>query len=86
MVNNMYYFIFFFIYSFIGFIYENIIEFVRGKKPGSGMLYGPFTPIYGIGVLLILVISKFIFNILNLNKVLEVIIILHYLTIILRVL
>lgn len=50
---------------------------------GSGMLYGPFTPIYGIGALLILVISKFIFNILNLNKVLEVIIIVISLTIIL---
>ena len=50
------------------------------------MLYGPFTPIYGIGALLILVISKFIFNILNLNKVLEVIIILLSLTIILTVL
>ena len=50
------------------------------------MLYGPFTPIYGIGALLILVISKFIFNILNLNKVLEVIIIVLSLTIILTVL
>ena len=86
MVNNMYYLKCFFIYSFIGFIYENIIELVRGKKPGSGMLYGPFTPIYGIGALLILVISKFIFNILNLNKVLEVIIIVLSLTIILTVL
>ena len=82
----MYYLNCFFIYSFIGFIYENIIELVRGKKPGSGMLYGPFTPIYGIGALLILVISKFIFNILNLNKVLEVIIIVLSLTIILTVL
>ena len=68
MVNNMYYLNCFFIYSFIGFIYENIIELVRGKKPGSGMLYGPFTPIYGIGALLRLVISKFKFNKLILNK------------------
>ena len=31
----MYYLNCFFIYSFIGFIYENIIELVRGKKPPS---------------------------------------------------
>lgn len=83
MVNNMYYLNCFFIYSFIGFLYENIIEFIKGKEIGSGMLYGPFTPIYGIGALLILVISRFIFNMLNLNKILEIIIIVSSLTIIL---
>ena len=83
MVNNMYYLNCFFIYSFIGFLYENIIEFIKGKEIGSGMLYGPFTPIYGIGALLILVISIFIFNMLNLNKILEIIIIVSSLTIIL---
>lgn len=79
----MYYLNCFFIYSFIGYAYENIIEFLKDKKLGSGMLYGPYTPIYGIGALIILIISKFIFNILNLNKVLEVIIIVLSLTIIL---
>ena len=83
MVNIMYYLNCFFIYSFIGFVYENIIALVRGKKMGRGMLYGPYTPIYGLGALLILIISKFIFNILSLNKILEIIIIVFSLIIIL---
>lgn len=82
----MYYLNCFFIYSFIGFLYENIINYIKHKKFGSGMLYGPWTPIYGLGAVLILIISKFLFNILNLNKYLEILIILIILIIILTIL
>lgn len=83
MVNAMYYLNCFFIYSFIGYIYENFIEFIRGKKMGSGMLYSPFTPIYGIGAFIIIITSKIMFNILKLNQFLEIFIVLMILTIIL---
>ena len=70
----MYYLNTFLIYSFIGFIIESVLGVIKGKKIGSGILYGPWTPIYGVGCVLILLISNFIFKILNFNNVLELII------------
>lgn len=68
----MYYINTFFIYSFLGFLYELIVNKIRNNENGSGILYGPWTPIYGIGSILIIIISKFIFNTLNISKTLEV--------------
>lgn len=48
----MYYINYFFIYSIIGHIFE---IFICGK---SGILFCPWTPIYGIGVVIILVTYK----------------------------
>ena len=63
----MYYIKCFFIYSFIGFIFETILALVMGHSPNSGILYGPFTPVYGIGVIFIIIISKYI-TALNLKR------------------
>lgn len=82
----MYYINCFFIYSFLGFLLETIISVIKKEKIGSGILYGPWTPIYGIGSILILFISKFIFNILKVKKVFEVLIVLLVITIILTLL
>lgn len=82
----MYYINCFFIYSFLGFLLENIISVIKKEKIGSGILYGPWTPIYGTGSILILFISKFIFNILKVKKVFEVLIVLLVITIILTLL
>ncbi|WP_100065776.1 putative ABC transporter permease [Miniphocaeibacter massiliensis] len=51
--------IIFFIYSIIGWIYEDIIE-VLIKKEGrsSGALVGPYLPVYGTGALFILLFVK----------------------------
>ncbi len=79
----MYYLNTFIIYSFIGFLYENIINLIKGKKIGSGILHGPWTPIYGIGSVLILIIAKVIFKIFKLSKFLEIIIVVSFVTIVL---
>lgn len=50
----MYYLNYFFIFSILGHLFELILI---GK---SGILYGLWTPIYGIGVILILMINNFI--------------------------
>lgn len=79
----MYYINSFFIYSFFGYIYECIYNKLKNNENGSGILYGPYTPIYGVGGVIILLVSKFIFNVLKLPKILEILIMLISITIIL---
>lgn len=50
----------FFVYSIIGFIYESIVNYVQSGFFGSGFLYGPWTPIYGGSVLIILLINRLV--------------------------
>lgn len=45
-------------YSILGFFYECIINFIQDGRFSSGFMYGPWTPIYGICVLIILFIYK----------------------------
>ncbi len=53
------YILLFFIYSFLGWIFEVIISLIRKKKfINRGFLIGPYCPIYGYGVLLITILLK----------------------------
>ena len=85
-VKNMYYLNCFFIYSFIGFILENIVYFIIGHGSNSGFLYGPITPIYGICSILIIIISNFLFKKLHLKRWVETVFVFVVLTIIITVL
>ncbi len=60
-------------YSIIGYLFELIVDLILNIKPSSGILFGPWTPIYGFGVLIMLFIKNKLQK-LNLNKVLEIII------------
>ncbi len=60
-------------YSIIGYLFELIVDLILKIKPSSGILFGPWTPIYGFGVLIMLFIKNKLQK-LNLNKVLEIII------------
>lgn len=54
----MYYINYFFLYSIIGHLIESIVYlFCSGH---SGILYGFWTPVYGIGIVIILLIDKFL--------------------------
>lgn len=75
MVSYMYYINCFFVYSFFGFLFETAVSKATGSHFNSGILYGPFTPIYGIGVLLILIISKYFFMNLHMPRWVETIIV-----------
>jgi len=52
----MYYLNYFFIFSFLGHILETFIYY-NGE---SGILFGPWTPVYGIGTFIILLIHLFL--------------------------
>lgn len=65
----MYYLNYFFVLSFIG----HFIESFFYASNDSGILYGYWTPIYGIGTVVILFIYQFI-NKMKLNKFLKIII------------
>ena len=62
MVNTMYYINCLFDYSIFGFIFESVVGIFRKTGFSSGILYGPWTPIYGIGVNIILLLSHYFFQ------------------------
>lgn len=67
----------FFITSILGFIMESVFHST------SGILYGPWTPVYGIGSILIILISNYIFKKLKTNKYLEIFIVFIFCTVLL---
>lgn len=68
----MFYINIFFIYSFLGFLFENMLNVVMNSNFNSGILYGPWTFIYGIAMLIILFVDK-LFERFKLKKWIEVI-------------
>lgn len=67
--DNMYYINIFFIYSVVGYIIEYILYLIMGYK--GGILYGPWTPIYGVGsVFIIYIYNKYISK-LKTHKILK---------------
>lgn len=79
----MYYLNYFFIFSIFGHFLESIMFKLFDWDLESGFLYGYWTPVYGLGVVLIIFISKKLFSKLKLNKFLEVIIFIIVITFIL---
>ena len=75
MVNIMYYLTIFFFYSILGYIMETSLSFLMDDGFTSGILYGPWTPLYGFGALIIIFLSKKLFKNLHMNRIIETIII-----------
>ncbi len=70
MVINMYFSNNFIIYSILGFIMESTIYKFRDSIRHSGILFGPYTLVYGFGILAILIIYKIV-NKRKINKFLK---------------
>lgn len=65
----MYYYInSFYLYSFLGYIYETIVNYILYQKYFTNILKEPIKPIYGIGVIITIIIEKIVFNKLKLSK------------------
>ena len=65
--DDMYFFKYFFVTSILGFFIESILW--HGNE--SGILYGPWTPIYGVGSIIIVILSNKIFKKRNINGFLK---------------
>lgn len=63
----MYYMNYFFIFSILGHILESFV-YQNGE---SGILLGWWTPIYGVGVVIILLLDKYIFEKLRVSKIIK---------------
>ena len=81
----MYYINLFFFFSIIGFVFECIVSFLSKQCFESGFLYGPWTPIYGLTIFLILGVNYFLKR-KFLIKILEVILFFVIITIVITVL
>lgn len=82
----MYYINIFLIYSILGYIFEATMAFLTKGSFKSGIMFGPWTPIYGLGVIIILLLSSYLFKNLHLPKIYEIIITLIIIIIILTLL
>ncbi|MEG1310268.1 MAG: putative ABC transporter permease [Bacilli bacterium] len=71
----MYYLNCFLFYSIFGYLLETILAVFSNNNFQSGIMYGPWTPIYGIGVISILLLSNYFFINLHMNVITESIII-----------
>ena len=67
--DNMYYINIFFIYSILGRIIECIIHLINGYK--GGILYGFWTPVYGIGSIVVIYIYNKYISKINKHKLLK---------------
>lgn len=83
MVINMYLINCFFIYSILGFIIEGIFTLIVSGHFSSGILYGPWTPVYGFGAILTIVISRKIFKNMHKSRFVETLVTFIILTIVL---
>ena len=65
----MYYYINnFYLFGFIGYIFELIQNLIFKHKFISNILFEPLKPIYGFGIVLIIIIERTIFNNLKISK------------------
>lgn len=82
----MYYLNCFFIYSILGHVLETIISLITKNGFKSGFLYGWWTPVYGIGAITILFISKYLFKNLHMPRIWETVIMFFIVAIVLSTL
>ena len=71
------YFIYLLIYSFLGYMLERIINVIAYEElTDGGLLYGPYQPIYGAGVVGAIIINDLYIKKLNLKSIYKDIILL----------
>lgn len=67
--DNMYYINIFFIYSIIGYLFEIFIHLINGYN--GGILYGFWTPVYGVGSIVVIYIYNRWIAKINKHKIIK---------------
>lgn len=84
--KNLYYYLNnFLFFSILGFIYENILQLILTGEFTNNPFYGPWMPIYGFGVIIMIFFTRLVFNRVNLNRPLKIIILFITVTLILTI-
>ena len=63
----MYYFNLIIFYSLLGFILESVVYKISKSNEHSSIFYGPYTLVYGFGVLVCILVFNFLNNFLTIN-------------------
>ena len=85
--KNLYYYLNnFILFSFFGFLFENIMHLITTRSLTNNPFYGPWMPIYGFGVIIMIFFTRLVFNRVKLNRPLKIIILFLAVTIILTIL
>ncbi len=71
----IYYLNSFLIYSIIGFLIESSLKYFFLKDMNNGILYGPWIPVYGIGCVFIILIMRFVFNRIKVNRFFKIVLV-----------
>ncbi|MBQ8219170.1 MAG: putative ABC transporter permease [Bacilli bacterium] len=79
----MYYTKVFLLYSLLGFVMESTLFKIVKTNKHSGIFYGPITAVYGVGILAIELLNKYLFKKIKANKIIKLIFEFIILTIIL---
>lgn len=72
MVKIMYYLNNFLFFSILGHIFESLLFIILNNNGYSGIFFGPWTPVYGLGIIIIILINKLVDK-FNLNLILKII-------------
>ncbi len=81
----LYYINTFYFYSIMGYFIELFLKTFIFKSMNSGILYGPWLPVYGFGGVIVIYIERFIFKLRNIPKIVKIIIVFFTLAILLSV-
>lgn len=79
----MFYINCFLLYSILGYLLETLAAFITKSNFKSGILFGPWTPVYGMGAVLIILISRYFFVNLHMPRWKETIIVFIVITFVL---
>ena len=75
----------FLFFAILGFIYENILQLILTGELTSNPFYGPWMPIYGFGVIIMIFLTRLIFNNLKIKRWQKIIILFISVTVILTI-